>query len=220
MLRYSSAIQKAKSILRETKIAAVLGKYYCSYSSIRKREWWDSSKGGGTIVEQATHFLDLFRYFNGEVVEGSIQVVRVPGNEFELGYAKEMEKGVDGGRRIDRVTCCSFEFVKGGVGSLNHSALLHGNRFETEIDVLGDGICVRIINVYEESKVGLFVRWPDKMEYEKVEVEQVDMYQRELEEFVKAACRRDIEGILSPYWDAAKTYELSRWIADYKRGKR
>lgn len=52
-------------------------RYACAYSTIRKRDWWDTSGCGGPIVEQATHFIDLMRYFGGEIVEESIKAVAV-----------------------------------------------------------------------------------------------------------------------------------------------
>lgn len=38
---------------------------------------WDTSLSGGPIVEQATHFVDLMRFFGGEIVEDTVKAVAV-----------------------------------------------------------------------------------------------------------------------------------------------
>lgn len=38
---------------------------------------WDTSLCGGPIVEQATHFVDLMRFFGGELVEDTVKAVAV-----------------------------------------------------------------------------------------------------------------------------------------------
>ncbi len=45
----------------------------CCVSLIR----WDVSLCGGPIVEQATHFVDLMRFFAGEIIEDSVKAVAV-----------------------------------------------------------------------------------------------------------------------------------------------
>ena len=45
----------------------------CCVSFIR----WDVSLCGGPIVEQATHFVDLMRFFAGEIIEDSVKAVAV-----------------------------------------------------------------------------------------------------------------------------------------------
>ena len=58
-------------------------RYACAYSTIQKRDWWDITVCGGPIVEQATHFVDLLRFFGGEIIQDSIQAVAV-GPKYEL----------------------------------------------------------------------------------------------------------------------------------------
>ena len=38
---------------------------------------WDLSLAGGPIVEQATHFVDLMRFFAGEILEDTVKAVAV-----------------------------------------------------------------------------------------------------------------------------------------------
>ena len=53
--------------------------------------------------------------------------------------------------RESTVVCCSSEFVKGGLRNLYHSVMLDENRFEKQIDVLGDCICVMVRDVFDEE---------------------------------------------------------------------
>lgn len=54
-----------------------MGRYASSYNHIHKRSWWNLHLSGGTIVEQATHFVDLMRYLGGEIEQESIQAIAV-----------------------------------------------------------------------------------------------------------------------------------------------
>ena len=38
---------------------------------------WDTALSGGPIVEQATHFVDLMRFFAGEIIEETVKAVAV-----------------------------------------------------------------------------------------------------------------------------------------------
>lgn len=73
---YSSP-QAAKRLLEQynAKPVSIMARYACAYSTIKKRDWWDISICGGPIVEQATHFVDLLRYFGGEIAHESIKAV-------------------------------------------------------------------------------------------------------------------------------------------------
>ena len=69
MLRYLKVVQKMKQILEENnlKVMATNARYIMAYEHTAKLDWWDKSQTCGPIVEQATHFCDLSRYFGGEV---------------------------------------------------------------------------------------------------------------------------------------------------------
>ena len=51
--------------------------YASAYSTIRKKHYWDTSLSGGPIVEQATHSIDIMRYFGGEISEESITALAI-----------------------------------------------------------------------------------------------------------------------------------------------
>lgn len=57
----------------ELHVMATVARYVCSYAKIAKDSWWMKSRDCGPIVEQGTHFIDLSRYFGGDVDMASVQ---------------------------------------------------------------------------------------------------------------------------------------------------
>lgn len=69
-LRYCGSADAARRILAESPAGMAVGRYWCGTGRGDPSNWrrrWALS--GGQLVEQATHTLDLMRYFVGEVVE-------------------------------------------------------------------------------------------------------------------------------------------------------
>ena len=60
--------------------------------------------------------------------------------------------------RVNRATIALFKFENGAVGSLNHTLLMHGSNFYTELDIFGDGFAIAIRDPYQNPAV--FVRRP------------------------------------------------------------
>ena len=65
---------------------------------------------------------------------------------------------VKAGNRVNRATVSIFKFENGSVGSLNHTLLMHGSNFYTEMDIYGDGFAIAIKDPYQHPAV--FVRRP------------------------------------------------------------
>lgn len=65
---------------------------------------------------------------------------------------------VKAGNRVNRATVAIFKFENGSVGSLNHTLLMHGSNFYTEMDIYGDGFAIAIKDPYQNPAV--FVRRP------------------------------------------------------------
>lgn len=92
MLRYSAAVQKMKQILKENNLEVMMtsARYVMAYEHSAKVAWWTKSIDCGPIVEQATHFCDLSRYFAGEVdldtvMAHSIEWYEKPGQLTKVG---------------------------------------------------------------------------------------------------------------------------------------
>jgi predicted dehydrogenase len=105
----------------------------CSYAKIGSQLWWTKSKSCGPIVEQATHFVDLSRYFGGEAVLESVQAHSLEHYE-EAGRLEAIpidEEAIKPEDRIPRVTSATWKYENGAVGSLTHALVLQGTRYST-----------------------------------------------------------------------------------------
>jgi len=69
-------------------------------------------------------------------------------------------------RRVNRATVAVFRFKNGFVGSLNHTLLMHGHNFFTELDLYGDGFHIIVRDPYQKPSV--LVRRPHSNDYEQV----------------------------------------------------
>jgi len=210
MFRYSKAIQKMKEIMEQHGAPrAFNGRYLCAYTNIAKTEWWDTSKCGGPIIEQATHFCDLARFLVGEVNMNSIVAVGITANE-EMGLLNRIpvpEESIPVDQRINRVTSAIWKFTNGAVGTLMHGVLLHENKYESEIEIWGDGYRLVLVDPY--GKCQLRVRLPNSETEETLEFPEDDCYLTENRVFIQAIMKNNPSFILSAYSDSSKTYEMT-----------
>ncbi|HIJ64695.1 MAG TPA: Gfo/Idh/MocA family oxidoreductase [Candidatus Hydrogenedentes bacterium] len=222
MFRYARAIDAIKAIIDETDggAKAFLARYDCAYSEIRKREWWDVRASGGPIVEQATHFVDLARYLIGDVDIESIKALSIGGGD-PAGRLLDVPVLADGTRcgadvppefAAARVTAAVWRFANGAVGSLTHGTLLHRKKYETELEVWGDGLRIALLDPYGDCRA--LVRRPHSEDAEEMAFSDDDPYLTEDEAFLDAVRTGDRSRIRSPYGDALKTFELTWAITD------
>lgn len=132
-----------------------------AYEKAVNIDWWDKSISCGPIVEQATHFCDLSRYFGGDVSLDSVQAHSV---EWDEEPGKLSKQNIDEGRvppeqRIPRFTSASWKYTNGAVGSLIHGVALHDTDYYTELTVFADGYLMRLVDPYNNPT--LYVRSPN-----------------------------------------------------------
>ena len=149
MFRYHPAIQQMKSILHKHNrpVMGINARYNCAYSKSTNWIWWDKTKSGGPVVEQATHFCDLMRYIGGEVRSDTISALAIPASDIsgEPGWLSEMnpdlkEDKLEKEHRVPRLTTAHWLFCSGAVGNLTHVVSLHGVKYEASIEVWADGL--------------------------------------------------------------------------------
>ncbi len=217
MFRYSRAVERMRRILAETPggVRAVLARYDCAYSEIASLAWWDKRTCGGPIVEQATHFCDLARYLAGEVDPATISAVQISPDE-PAGQLADLPAGADGKPidagvpvefRTPRATAAVWRFRNGALGSLTHGILLHRKKYESELEVWGDGLRMVLADPYGACR--LHVRRPGSESVETEDLSDDDPYLSEDRAFIDAVRRQDASAIRSPYADAFRTFELT-----------
>ncbi|MCX7049498.1 MAG: Gfo/Idh/MocA family oxidoreductase [Candidatus Sumerlaeota bacterium] len=225
MFRYSRPIERMREILAETPggARAFLGRYNCAYSEIRKAEWWDVRSSGGPIVEQATHFVDLARYLMGDAQLETVKGVSVrgAGPACDLCDTPTAPDGKLCGAdvpeefRHPRVTDAVWRFESGAVGSLNHATLLHKKKYDTEIELWGDGLRLVLQDPYGDTR--LLIRRPHSEETVIETFGEDDPYLSEDEAFVAAIRTGNRSPIRSPFSDALQTHSLAWAITDAAR---
>lgn len=212
MLRYLKVVQKMKQIIADNhlRVMAVNARYIMAYEHTAKLDWWDKSKNPGPIVEQATHFCDLARYFAGEVDLSTVMAQSLEHYEpaGQLSKIPVDESLIERRNRIPRVTCATWKFESGAVGSLTHAVALQGTEYSTQIDVYADGYSMRLVDPYNAPM--LYIRRPGDDHEEIVRYNDDDPFFSEVASLID--CIEHGEGtspILSSYEDAARTYALT-----------
>ena len=182
-LRYLGSTRIAESILKDTTINMVIGKYWCGSGRGNPDGWLrQMNKSGGQLVEQATHTIDMMRNLAGEV---------------DSVYAMQAN------RTLKEIDCpdsnsVTLQFSSGAIGSLTAAWAYAGGWENTNVlDILYDGELINWspgrVSVHENGN------WVDKNEPGPT-IDEV---------FVNAVRNGDNSQILSPYTDAVKSLEIS-----------
>jgi predicted dehydrogenase len=210
MFRYSDAIRKMRDLAAEFgPVKLFQARYHCAYEKIGAF-WFDQSRSGGPIVEQATHFIDLARYFCGDADLSSVMAMSIKATDpmGALSKLKIDETCIEPANRVPRVTQAMWKFKSGAMGTLCHSALLHGWGYETQLELVGDGYQIVLRDPY--GKCEMFVRSPNTDTSVVMNVQASnDPYLEEIQTFLEACRTGDRSKIASSYEDAMKTYLLS-----------
>lgn len=160
MFRYHTAIQRMKSLIQEhekhsgSKLQYLQFAYKTAYSHSYNVNWWRKERSGGPTVEQATHFCDIARYIGGDVRPGSINVkVLCDNHPSGAGRLHAVPKAVKEDEvpteeRIPRLTVAHWQFECGALGQLSHGVMLHGRKYESQIEAWADGLRITITDPY------------------------------------------------------------------------
>ncbi|PKI83637.1 hypothetical protein MVES1_002471 [Malassezia vespertilionis] len=212
MLRYLKVVQKMKQIIQENNltVTAVNGRYIMAYEYLTKQWWWNKKESLGPIIEQATHFADLARYFGGEVDLATVfaHTVEHHDDAGKLSKIPVAEHEVPPEERIPRVTSATWKYKNGAVGSLMHAVALHDQKFFTEMDVFADGYYMRLVDPYNAP--ALYVRRPGDEKEEVYKFPGDDPFFSEVNNLVDSIDHGpNAASILSLYDDATKTYAFT-----------
>jgi predicted dehydrogenase len=215
IFRYSKTIKKMKELIaRFGPPKAFNARYNCAYSTLSKPMWWDRNLSGGPIVEQATHFCDLARYLVGEIDLSSVHAMSIKSTD-AAGHLSAIpsvvnEENIPIERRTPRVTSAMWKFKSGALGTLMHGTLMHGFKYDTELEIWGDGYQITLVDPYDQCK--LIVRAPQSEESKVDEFCGDDYYYSEVKIFLEAVLSGHIQEIQSPFHDAIQTYKFTMAI--------
>lgn len=212
MLRYLKAVKKIKDTLQENNLTPTIinGRYFMAYEYARKLSWWDSSVSCGPMVEQATHFVDLIRFFaNSPILFDTIQA-NIVNHDEEAGQLSK--KGFDEDlihvtNRVPRVTMASWKHESGTIGSICHGISLHGTQYDTQLEVLADGWLFRLCGAYTDTP-HLDIIKPGSPRMESF-FEKDDPFMTEIQTVIDASPPSGSAQPLSTFDDALQTYELT-----------
>lgn len=89
--------------------------------------FWDLATGPGPIVEQATHLVDLSRYFAPPPIISSVMVNTIQHTD-SAGHLSQLhvEGEIPPERRLPRMTNAIWQYEGGAVGSILHGITIHG----------------------------------------------------------------------------------------------
>lgn len=206
-LRYSNLADKIKEVIDEDTLSMIAGYWYWTIPLvgwIRLR-----SQGGGQMVDQAIHLIDLARFFAGEV---------------ESVYAAYTEKGrnteEDRAMGFDNWASyvVSLKFENGTVGCIYSTYALYPGIFRAtedssvedkatrESSVAMDIICremlIRYIHPFE---VRIYRKDRECEVYRLLRDPTIDMHKA----FIEAVLTRDKKSLRTPYEDSYKTMAIS-----------
>ena len=157
MFRYHPAIEQIRSTLKDYghSVMSINARYNCAYSELDHPFWWDKTRSGGPIIEQATHFCDILRYIGGEVNRDTVHTVAITASDDSTssGYLSSVpvnvrEVELPAEKRIPRLTSSNWYFSSGAIGALTHGVALHGKKYEAAIDVWADGLRLALEEPY------------------------------------------------------------------------
>jgi myo-inositol 2-dehydrogenase / D-chiro-inositol 1-dehydrogenase len=187
-LRYGSHLQKAREILAGRQIGLVVAPRLGQAGG----SWWQvQSRSGGMLVEQHTHSVDLMRYIAGEAESiyaqaGTVLLTDVPG------------------LTIHDVNSATVRFKSGAVGSIVNSCAVPQSA-HVPLGLMVHFVARDVTVSYSFGET--VAAWTDGRR--EVFADDGQSNFRMNRAFMDAVKTGDRSGILSPYSDAVKTFELT-----------
>lgn len=187
-VRYARAVDDARRALDGRPIAMALG---YMLGGVPAAPWWRArSTGGGQLVEQATHTVDLMTSFLGDVervyAAGALRVHRdVPGFDVH-------DTGV-----------VTLHFASGAIGSIATTAVLGSGStagFPTGLHLFAADLRVEVWGASLKVVTG---DRTDERRYGESPMQALDA------DFIDAVGRRDPARVRTPYADAVRTLAIT-----------
>ncbi|MBS7611908.1 Gfo/Idh/MocA family oxidoreductase [Candidatus Bathyarchaeota archaeon] len=191
MWRYLDTTDKALEVLMESGPVVLVEGHYVDPFWLPLGHWWLSkSKGGGQVVEQATHVFDLARFLTGDVE-------RVYA-EFDYSLIGKYAPGSD----VEDCSITVLKFKSGAIGVITATCISRNTYNFTDLKILAEKTVLEhgghrgFLRVYRHNSI-------------EEHRPRVDPYALEDEIFIEAVKKGDTSKIRSTYSDAVKTLEIT-----------
>ena len=126
VLRYMDIVEKTTKILAGRTLGMITGTYY---GGVPGQNWLiKKNRGGGQLVEQATHIVNLMLFFGGEVTE-----------VYSRPFSGIINKSIPG-YDVEDASVTIFGFTNGTIGSINCTWLAFG--FKSSLGIVTDNLQV------------------------------------------------------------------------------
>ncbi len=187
VLRYFDVVEKMKELIKSENIGLVRGRYYGEVPAEGKKIWIiKKNMSGGQLIEQATHTIDLIRYFCGEIEE-------IYAYKFE-GINNKIYEGYD----VEDGLTMIMKFKNGIIGNLTCTWLWKG--YESDVEIVGKNVIMtykgNTIQINKGSRIDTYISNVDPM------------FEEDLA-FIKSVREKTNKYIKSDYHDALKSFEIT-----------
>ena len=171
MFRFAAPILKVRELLQAHPPAMVQAHYYMP--GLPPRDWWRKLElGGGQLIEQATHMVDLARFLAGDVKSVSARTARTrdwtPPADYEAGEG--LLRYADG-FEIPDTTALVMEYESGALGTLSCS-LVPQAKWDVGFKVVAEDLLITIDGAncswsgIEEGSMQAAEDWPSAVLFE------------------------------------------------------
>ena len=192
MWRYLDISSIAKEeVERNAPTAMVLGQYIDPFWFPQKHWWLYKDKGGGQVVEQATHVFDLARYLEGDVSHVYAEIDNLIAGKFIYSDMTSEDSSV-----------VSLRFKSNAIGVIVSSCVSQNTFSGTLLRLITKNAVIehighsKILKIYEKNRIQ--------------EIRSsVDPYFEEDKVFIEALRTGDTGKIKSSFEDAVKTLKVT-----------
>ena len=142
--RYSPPSQWLKDIVSESTLGKIfMVQLNCYWNRddryYKKGNWHGNGKlDGGTLFTQFSHFIDIMYWLFGDIKN-------IRGNFHDFNH-KDLTDFEDSG-------IVTFDFINGGMGSINYSTSIWDKNFESSITIIGEKGTVKVAGQYMNEVV-------------------------------------------------------------------
>jgi myo-inositol 2-dehydrogenase/D-chiro-inositol 1-dehydrogenase len=165
MFRFSEPIIKVREMLQQHPIAMVQAHYYMP--GLPPPGWWTSMElGGGQLIEQATHMLDLGRFLAGDAKTVVGRATRTRDWTPPEGYSSDGMRSYAADMAIPDTTALVIEYESGALGTLSCSIVPQA-KWDVGFKVVAEGLLVTIDGAScswsgdEEGSMAAAENWPN-----------------------------------------------------------